>query len=194
MRNWQAASTVVPPLCVLSRVCLSSSCSVSSPALGSGSLSNFSHSNRSAGLPVCIERNPPHMHSHGDTYTPWGASMHSKEKRSEQRRARQLVRGKEIKEHGPRPNYRSILKRGSDMLPVCGWIAAEDKNWKSIIGFGKTMVVDLDKRSFRVVMWWDPCEGGWGGDGLEREDRLLMFKDKVPESVGCSSRFLLYSY
>lgn len=46
--------------------------------------------------------------------------MHSKEKRPEQRRARQLVRGKEIKEHGPRPNYRSILKKGSDMLAVCG--------------------------------------------------------------------------
>lgn len=45
------------------------------------------------------------------------------------------------------------------------------------------MVVDLDKGSFRVVMWWDPREGGWGGDGLEREDRLLMFKDEVAESV-----------
>lgn len=32
------------------------------------------------------------------------------------------------------------------------------------------MVVDLDKGSFRVVMWWDPREGG---NGTRRRNRGL---------------------
>lgn len=194
MRNWKAASIVVLPLCVLSRVYQSSSSCASSPALGRASLSNFSHSNRYAVLLFALGGilHLMHMGLHILRREPVCTAKRRGLDRGEQEG--QLAKEKEIKGCGPWLNHRSILKRGCDMLAECCWTSAEDEHWKLVIGFGKMAVVDLDKSSFNVVMWWHPQEGEWGGDGLEQENRLFKFKDKVAESVGCFSSFLLYSY